>query len=158
MKLNRQKLIENVDQALKTQQSIEDQYDELLKEKQKEHLEAWFQHNSKYWYDFIARLQDKLKNRQPIISGDMPDRYSPRSTEQVFYNGYRPTQGNYTREDQFWIEAIGPRPTARVRELKALKGFLESVDDELVSQTALERVGFRNLYSLFLLGESQIVS
>ena len=48
-------------------------------------------------------------------------------------------------------------PTARVRELKALKNFLEAVDDELVSQAALERAGFRGLHSLFVLGESKIV-
>ena len=157
MKLNRQKLIENVDQALKTQQSIEDQYDELLKEKQEEHRKAWFVANSEYWRNFVARLDGKLDRGEPIRVSDMPEKYPYNERDNVFYSNYAPTRERHAQPHQLGVEPIGPRPTAQVRELKALKSFLESIDDELVSQAALERAGFRGLHSLFLLGESQIV-
>ena len=157
IKINRQQLMDLCEKAIKNQKVAQTEWDVKVEEARKEYERVWRDESLPNWRVFYERLGKALRKGASeemthITSDMMPkgvDRYG--NPELRLYRPFKDGRLNkreHTSSNQQASHELGPRPVYQVRNLENLLTFLETVTDETVTDSSLERVGFRNLARL----------
>jgi hypothetical protein len=153
MKLNTAKLAETARNGIFRAQADQIKWDDNVDAAEAEWEEQWRTVGVEQWRAFRDTLTKALKSGAPITKDQMPvipDRYSddrgpfyrPFNRGRRKNNGY--PDGQFTADHPY-----GPRPVLQIAAFEQLIEFLETVEDETVTTSQLERVGFRSLNKLF---------
>lgn len=152
MFLNVAKLRTAAEQGIERSKTRQVEWDKLVDAAEAEWERTWREVTLPKWRVLRDEITKALRNGGKINAGIVPMRKVGYSDLEP--DTYRPFNRGKTYmqySERKWVadHEYGPRPVLDIQAFETLIEFLDSVDADKVSQSQLERAGFRNLSKLF---------
>lgn len=154
MFLNVAKLRAAAEQGIERAKSRQIEWDKLVDKSEAEWATRWEQVTLPKWKALRDHITKAIRNGGQIDADMVPMREASYSNKVL--DTFRPfNRGRhfhrYQGSSAEWVadHSHGPRPVLDIQAFETLVEFLDSIDAESVSQSQLERAGFRNLSKLF---------
>lgn len=152
MKIKVASLIAAINAATKTEAAEIQKYNEARSKFDDQRVTEWKELVLPRWSELATLIRDRIRRKQPITRGEINAVF--RGLDGVHFK-----DGHNGSDIVCWADhgstmfdldgqSYRGRPVPD-RQLPALKKFLESVEDETVSPTALKSLGFEKLEWLF---------
>lgn len=154
MFLNVAKLRTAAESGIEHAKSRQIEWDKLVDAAETEWDRKWREVTLPKWRVLRDEITKALRSGGKISADAVPTRARKNYTYETEPDTYRPFNRG-TRMSHFsnvkWVadHEYGPRPVLDIQAFETLVEFLDSIDAESVSQSQLERAGFRNLSKLF---------
>jgi hypothetical protein len=140
MQISTQKLRDLVDEALR-QDALQWQQEELdFVARQQKHHDEWLEKFGQQWVAAATTITEKIGRGEPITTDDLPkdrDKYGYRDV--VLFSSLRPE----SRHEKDYVK--GTAVYKQPRDLVQFRAFLETVEGDTISTSALKDHGFANL-------------
>jgi hypothetical protein len=148
MKIQKAVLLSTIESWLKDREKRTEKFQLDKTQHEEGYKKSWFRHEAKGLVAVAELIQFRIGKNEVITRDDV---------SAVLGKYLNSGKSYYSFNDSFYsepsitsIHGVYPPNPQVTQTLKSLKNFLELVEDETVSTTSLERMGFRDLNALFL--------